>query len=117
MTTNDSEIMNYLVRMVVPMRREFGKKLDVVQFLHDMSYATDMLKLAHTSQDPRLKEYAQYVQERHHGARVADSAPADKTTDASSSKKSAKPAPSASTKTTEEELRAKVSKKYTSGLR
>jgi hypothetical protein len=117
MTTNDSEIMNYLVRMVVPMRREFGQKLDVVQFLHDSGYATDMLELAHTSQDPRLKEYAQYVQERHHGARVADSASAEKTTGASGPKKSATSAPSAATKTVEEELRAKVAKKYTSGLR
>ena len=31
MSLDDNEILNYLVRMVVPMRREFGRKLDVGQ--------------------------------------------------------------------------------------
>ena len=72
----DSQLMNYLVRMVVPMRREFGRSLNVGQFLHDFSYAREVLAEALRSQDPRLVDYARYVERRTHGARIADSAAA-----------------------------------------
>ena len=39
----DGQLMNYLVRMVVPLRREFGRNLNVGQFLHDFSYAREVL--------------------------------------------------------------------------
>ena len=126
MSLDDSEILNYLVRMVVPMRREFGRKLDVGQFMHDFQYATEVLEQARASADPRLREYGLYVEKRVHGARIADStspAPTPTPTSApapvaSAAAAPAPPAPSpAADKATEDELRARVLKKYTSGLR
>jgi hypothetical protein len=120
MSLDDSEIMNYLVRMVVPMRREFGRKLDVGQFMHDFTYAAEVLEQARVSVDPRLREYALYVEKRMHGARIADSTPAVPTPapPARSAAAPAAPAPApAADKATEDELRARVLKKYTSGLR
>ena len=124
MSLDDNEIMNYLVRMVVPMRREFGRKLDVGQFMHDFKYATEVLEQARASADPRLRDYVLYVEKRMHGARIADSTPAAPTPAPAPATKSvvpaaaSTPAPSpAADKATEDELRARVLKKYTSGLR
>ena len=76
---SNSELMNYLVRMVVPMRREFGRSLDVRHFLHDLEYARDVIQQALTSQDARLLQYAKYVDEHHLGPRNAsNAAPAPK---------------------------------------
>lgn len=113
--SDDSQLMNYLVRMVVPMRREFGRSLDVAQFLHDFAYAREVIDQALGSQDARLREYAAYVQQRYHGPRVADSpSPAAA---ARSAAAAPEPAPAADTSAEEAELRAKMLKKYTSGLR
>ena len=122
MSLDDNEIMNYLVRMVVPMRREFGRKLDVGQFMHDFQYATEVLEQARASADPRLRDYGLYVEKRMHGARIADSTPpAPSPAPAPVAKAAAAPAPPAASptadKATEDELRARVLKKYTSGLR
>jgi len=115
---NDSQLTNYLVRMVVPMRREFGRNLNVGQFLHDFSYAREVLDEALRSQDTRLLEYARYVERHLHGARVdegsAGSAPATVAgADVQLPAGSATPAVGP----TEEDLTARVLKKYTSGLR
>jgi hypothetical protein len=112
----DSQLMNYLVRMVVPLRREFGRSLNVGQFLHDLTYAREVLDEALNSQDPRLLEYARYVEKRLHGPRIADMPAPPPAAAAGDSKLDApKAAPAASP--TEEELRARVLKKYTGGLR
>ncbi len=130
MSSDDSQIMNYLVRMVVPMKREFGRRLDVGQFMHDSVYASEVIEEARGSQDPRLREYCTYIEKRLHGARVADSksmagaaapraaagsGPDSVLPGAKAPAAPAVPAPPASA--TEEELRARVMKKYTSGLR
>ncbi|HEY0817609.1 MAG TPA: hypothetical protein VGD46_02455 [Rhizobacter sp.] len=112
----DSQLMNYLVRMIVPMRREFGRSVDVQQFLHDFAYAKEVIDQALGSQDARLRDYANYVQQRYHGARVADS-PAPPSVDATAAQASAKAAASADSAAEEAELRARMLKKYTSGLR
>ncbi|MBL0727493.1 hypothetical protein [Piscinibacter sp. HJYY11] len=113
---NDSQLMNYLVRMIVPMRREFGRSVDVQQFLHDFAYAKEVIDQALGSQDARLREYANYVQQRYHGARVADSPPpAAVGADAAVEPKA--PPTASSTAADEAELRARMLKKYTSGLR
>ena len=111
-----SELMNYLVRMVVPMRREFGRQLDVRHFLHDLEYAREVIQQALTSQDARLLQYAKYVAEHRLGPSNAANAPAaqaDKAPDGSSESievpLSANP--------TAAELRERVLRKYTSGLR
>lgn len=109
----DSQIMNYLVRMVVPMRREFGRQLDVQQFLRDAGYAATVLDEALASQDPRLREYAKYVQARIAGVRTA-APPA--VPPASAGERAAPTSPPVSSDHADE-LRAKVMKKYTGGLR
>jgi hypothetical protein len=120
---DDNQIMNYVVRMVTPMRREFGRSLNVQQFLHDFAYAREVLDEAAKSQDPRLQEYAQYIQRRLHGPRIADT-PAPPRASATPAKPTAPAAPAAAVPAaappagpTEEELRARVLKKYTGGLR
>jgi hypothetical protein len=118
----DSQLMNYVVRMVVPMRREFGRSLNVGQFLHDFSYAREVLDEALRSQDPRLLDYARYVERRMHGPRIADSATAAPVPAAGAPVAAAAPAPAAapaapSAGPTADELRARVLKKYTTGLR
>lgn len=110
---NDSQIMNYVVRMIVPMRREFGRNLDVKQFLHDVAYAREVIEQALSSQDARLREYANYVQQRYHGPRVADS-PAPSAAPAKPAAGTPEPT---STAAEEAELKARMLKKYTDGLR
>lgn len=119
---NDSQLMNYVVRMVVPMRREFGRQLNVGQFLHDVSYAREVLDEALRSQDPRLLDYARYVERRMHGPRIADSAvAAPEPAPSAAAAAAAAPVPAApaapATGPTADELRARVLKKYTTGLR
>lgn len=119
---NDSDLMNTLVRMVVPMRREFGRQLDVRHFLHDLEYAKEVIQQALTSQDPRLQHYASYLAAHHLGPRNATQAPkavppdAPPTQPASAAQAAAKPAPERSSPTAEE-LRQRVMQKYTTGLR
>jgi hypothetical protein len=141
----DSQIMNYVVRMVVPMRREFGRHLDVQQFLRDDDYARSVLDEALTSQDARLLEYARYVSQRLLSARIAApstmpghlQAPQLPTAPHGTPASSRGASPSAPTVTpltpspgvappagpategheSEQDLRAKVLRKYTTGLR
>jgi hypothetical protein len=113
MSAADSQIMNYLVRMVVPMRREFGRNLDVQHFLHDHTYAREVLQHARHSRDQRLRDYAAYV-ERALGrddedpAAAAGSGPAAATVPPDEPLQTAPP---------EDVLRAVMLKKYTGGLR
>jgi hypothetical protein len=112
---DDSQLMNYLVRMIVPMRREFGRSLDVTQFLHDFAYAKEVIAQAQGSQDQRLRDYANYVAQRYHGPRVADSPPPAAAVPSVAGP--AAPAPVDGSVAEEAELRARMLKKYTDGLR
>jgi hypothetical protein len=131
-------MLNYVIRMVVPMKREFGASLDVQQFMRDAAYSKRILEQARTSQDQRLRDYADYVSRHLHGAR-------DNTTGASAATGTSKPAlpaakllhsptaeaaaaspaprsapaapPAVGGEPSAEELRARMLKKYTSGLR
>jgi hypothetical protein len=123
---SDSELMNYLVRMVVPMRREFGRALDVRHFLHDLEYAREVIQQALTSQDARLLQYAKYVAEHHLGPRNASNATPAAKAEKAAERPANKPAAPAPTETIEvplsanptaEEMRERVLRKYTSGLR
>ena len=137
MAANDSEIMNYLMRMVVPMRREFGEALNVRQFLHDQVYADDVLKKALSSQDPGLRERAEYIGKLRYGPRVGTPQPEagksppaaaptgqspvgverrKKPRDTPAEKAPGAAAPSQAL-SPEEEMRQNIMKKYTSGLR
>ena len=78
----------------------------------------EVLMQARMSLDPRLREYGLYVEKRMHGARIADSTQPAPAPAAKAAAAPAPPAPSpAADKVTEDELRARVLKKYTSGLR
>ena len=68
-------LMNYALRMVIPIKREFGRSLDVQHFLHDLAYAKEVLDEARQSQNPKLREYAEYLNSHLLGPRNA-SAPA-----------------------------------------
>ena len=117
---SNSELMNYLVRMVVPMRREFGRSLDVRHFLHDLEYARDVIQQALTSQDARLLQYAKYIDEHHLGPRNASNAAPVPKTDKAADKPAAtveKIEVPLSANPTAEEMRERVLRKYTSGLR
>ena len=75
-----ADMQNALVRMVVPMRREFGCALDVQQMRHDPTYAESIVSQALTSQTQNLRDYARLVG-YHLGAAMATQraapAPAD----------------------------------------
>jgi hypothetical protein len=120
-TPDEQEVLNTVVRMVVPMRREFGRQLDVRHFLHDLEYAQEVIQQALTSQDPRLQHYASYLAAHHLGPRNATqppkvSIPAASPTQPIAAERPAPPAPERSNPTAEE-LRQRVLKKYTAGLR
>jgi hypothetical protein len=115
--STDSQIMNYLVRMVVPMRREFGRSLDVQHFLHDGAYAREVLEHAHASRDQRLREYAAYVENALHGVR-AGTRPAPPATAQAAVPPAPLPEEAVEAAADEErEMKASIMKKYTAGLR
>ena len=67
----DSELMTYAVRMVIPIKREFGRSLDVHQLLHDLPYAREVIELALQSKDKRLNGYGAYMESKLLGPRGA----------------------------------------------
>ena len=67
----DSDLMNYAVRMVIPMRREFARQMDVSHFMHDAAYAREIIEQARTSTDGRLRGYAALLAARMAGAPAA----------------------------------------------
>lgn len=117
--TADSGIMNYALRMVIPIRREFGRALDVQHFLHDLAYAKEVLDEARSSQNPKLREYAEYLDKKILGPRnttspgnstpnplgLADAAPADNSAAAENDRAG------------EDEARKLMLAKYKGGLR
>jgi hypothetical protein len=115
MDPQDSELMSYLVRMIIPIKREFGRSLDVHQFLHDLPYATEVVQEALKSKDERLRSYAAYVETKILGPRNSG-APAPKEASAA---KPAQPAGATHEKEIElsDDLRAQAIARYRSGLR
>lgn len=114
-----SAVLNFVIRMVVPMRREFGRSLDVQQFMRDAAYAQAVLEQARTSHDKRLLDYADYVSRHLFGARDV-MPPAPNAEPAKPPPAAAAAAPDAAGATggaTEAEMRAQMLRKYTSGLR
>jgi hypothetical protein len=114
---DNSHLMNYLVRMIVPLRREFGRSLDVTQFLHDFAYAREVIDQALSSQDARLREYATYVQQRYHGPRLADPPAPAAAVQAAKPLGAAAAAAESNMAADEAALKARMLKKYTDGLR
>jgi len=116
MDPNDSETMSYLVRMVIPLKREFGRSLNVNQFLHDLPYAREVVEEALKSKDERLRTYAAYMETKVLGPRNSGSSSPKE----ASAAKPAQPAPAATLKKEVElsdDLRAQAIARYRSGLR
>lgn len=117
-SVTDSDLLTQAIRMVTPLRREFGRSLDVPHFLHDFAYAKEVVAQASTSENERLRDYANYFNTHLIGARLAS---------ASASPAAAAPPPSPAATATaserqdglsvEEELRQRMLKKYSSGVR
>ena len=118
----DSSILNFVIRMVVPMRREFGRSLDVQRFMRDADYASAVLEEACASRDQRLRDYAEYVKRHLGGAREVDP-PHAATVPGELGELAVPPSQhtavpgAASADATDADLRARVLKKYTTGLR
>lgn len=149
MSTTDPALLNYVIRMVVPLKREFGESLDVQQFMRDKGYSLRILEQARSSQDQRLRDYAEYISRHVLGARTTSAAPAAPPPHAGASgtqlakapageplarmppnrapaappapvpapRSAPAAAPAVGGEPTAEELRARMMKKYTSGLR
>ena len=125
------KVMNTLLRMIVPLRREFGRSLDVKHFMHDFEYRQDVLDQALRSQDSRLREYAEYVQRLMSGPRTAANPPVppapapepEPEPSASIIENISTPSPAAAVaksngkKSREDEMRDQIMRKYTTGLR
>jgi hypothetical protein len=130
MATDNSKLVGYLIRMMPPLRREFGMRLDVQLFLNDPNYAMDVLQKGLRSTDARFRECAEYVSKLRLGLPAEDIG--EPTVFSASTYAESKPfvdtpsepqgAPVAERKLpdaelTAEELHARMLKKYTSGLR
>lgn len=113
MSDSSAGLINYVVRMVTPMKREFGYTLDVPQFLHSRPYAIDVIKLALQSQDLRLRDCATYLEGKMFGPR--NSVP--ETLVPASAALAAVTEPQTSSHPSEAQLRAKILDKYKTGLR
>lgn len=61
MSNFSSDVFARAMRLVVPMRREFRKNIDVQSFLYDLTYAKEVLDLAGSSQNEKVKENAEYL--------------------------------------------------------
>ena len=134
MSDDQSKVMNTLLRMIVPIRREFGRSLDVNIFLHDLDYRQEIIAQALASRDTRLREYASYVQQLLGGPRTAANPPAAPARAAAVGAEDPRASiidiesvlPGASTqppttlaepKNREDEMREQILRKYTTGLR
>jgi hypothetical protein len=132
MNDDHGKVMNVLLRMIVPMRREFGRSLDVKHFLHDLEYRQDIISQALQSQDTRLRDYAQYVDQLMAGPRTAAQPPTPTPPPAPAAAAhtsppsiieslfpatAAPPSTQAEPKSKEDELREQIMRKYTNGLR
>lgn len=137
MSSDGGNLMNHLLRMVVPMRREFDISLNVQQFLHDQVYAQDVLEKASRSQDPKLRERAEYISKLKHGPRIGvaqpevgqtPQAPAATGNSSMGLGRGEKPSPESVGRATgasgpaqglspEDAMRQAIMKKYTDGLR
>ena len=60
--SQNAQVLDAVVRMVVPMRREFGCSVDVQAFMRDAAYAHQVLGQALNSQVERLRQYAEVAQ-------------------------------------------------------
>src|SRR5262245_5204574 len=102
-----SEIIDHIVRMVVPVRREFGKSINVTRMLDDTVYAQSAFDLVLASQNEQLRKQASYLQTAILGPRNATAAQVAH----------ARTAPPTTESEDARRARAETMGKYRSGLR
>jgi len=59
---SQSDVIGLGMRMVVRMRHEFGCSIDVMNLLHDQSYARSVVDMARGSTSDQLREQAVYLE-------------------------------------------------------
>lgn len=113
-----SSLMNTALRMVIPLKREFDRSLDVQHFLDNPAYAREVIEQALNSQNPRLRQYAVYMSDHLLGRRNGPDRMLART-DATPT--AAAPTPAATTSpavtSAEAAARQQVLDKYRTGLR
>jgi hypothetical protein len=112
--SHHGDLLNHVVRMVTPMRREFGFALDVANVLRNVSYAREVIERAKTSQDARLREYADYLELKIFGPR---NGPATRVHKAGCPAVEPPEPAAKSSPELESEMRERMLRKYKSGLR
>lgn len=110
-TFRQSDFITHALKMVVPMRREFGRNVNVQTMLSDRQYAHEVFEMALSSSNAQLREQAAYLQRLLGGPRQVAAAP-------SVSPAVAAQAPEASAVDSElGRLQARQAEKYRTGLR
>lgn len=109
-----SDVISLGMRMVVRVRHEFGCSIDVMNLLHDQSYARSVIDMARRSDSEQLREQAGYLERMIFG-------PRDTAAPARAAAQVAAQAPDAATQGAAaddlERHRAGLLRKYQSGLR
>ncbi len=75
-TFQQSDFIARALRIVVPMRREFGRSVNVQSLLDDPGYASEVLEMALSSNNERLRAEALYLQRMLGSPRQVSAAPA-----------------------------------------
>ena len=119
--STENDLLNHAIRMVTPLRREFGRSLDVQHFLHDFAYAREVIDEAGTSNDERLRGYAAYFHAHLIGPRLASVAARPTAMEPAPAvlppAEAAEAAERQANPSMAEELRQRMLKKYSTGVR
>lgn len=60
----DGELLNVLIRLMTPFRRQFRQSLDVNRFLADSAYAESVVEQLVNTEDPRILGAVHFLRER-----------------------------------------------------
>lgn len=72
----DRELLDVLIRLMTPFRRQFQQSLDVNRFLVDATYAIDVVDRLLSATDPKISGAGEFLRSRLSGAASAQSLPA-----------------------------------------
>lgn len=106
---SNSDVISLGMRMVVRLRHEFGCIIDVMNLLHDQTYARSVIEMAQRSTSEQLREQGAYLERMILGPRDS-SGPAQ-------APMVTAPAPTPAAQADVERHRAAVLHKYKVGLR
>lgn len=59
---SNSDVISLGMRMVVRVRHEFGCSIDVMNLLHDQTYARSVIEMARRSTNEQLREQGAYLE-------------------------------------------------------